>query len=59
MPTQVDRTDYYQSRAEPVVGRNAVQDRRRHDLETRDPDYGRGDYRDDRDRYGDRGRCTR
>ena len=59
MPTQVDRTDHYQSRAEPVVGRNAVQDRRRHDLETRDPDYGRGDYRDDRDRYGDRGRRTR
>ena len=55
----MDRTDHHQSRAAPVVGRNAVQDRRRHDPETRDPDYGRGDYRDDRDRFGDRGRRTR
>ena len=41
------------------MSRSAVQDRRRHDAEWRDPEYGRGDYRDDRDRHGDRSRRGR
>ena len=55
----MDRSGYYRDPDVPVVARSAVRDRRRNDPETRDPDYGRGDYRDDRDRYGDRGRRAR
>jgi len=55
----VDRSGYYRDPDMPEVTRSAVRDRRRDDPEARDPHYGRGDYRDDRDRFGDRERRAR
>ena len=55
-PTQVDRDDYQSSRSVNQASRSAVQDRRRHESYWHDPEYGRGDYRDDRERRSDRRR---